>query len=87
MTDERRHVKHELKIWPQFFDDVRSGEKSFDVRFGDRGFEVGNILFLRELVKETGEYTGRETVKRIRFILRDFPGLEAGYIVLGLHNL
>lgn len=84
-----RYVKHELKIWPEYFDDVQSGEKGFDVRKDDRPFEVGNILLLREFNPNTEEYTGREMAKRIRYILREseFAGVAPGFCILGLHNL
>ena len=39
---------HELKIWPEFFEPVASGVKTFEVRRDDRGFAVGDRLRLRE---------------------------------------
>ena len=37
---------HELKLDTEFFDDVKSGKKNFEIRKNDRNFEVGDTLFL-----------------------------------------
>ena len=39
---------HELKTWPQFFDSIVDGTKTFELRKDDRGFEVGDAVLLRE---------------------------------------
>lgn len=41
---------HELKVWPEYFDALASGEKSFEFRKDDREprFAVGDVLRLRE---------------------------------------
>jgi Domain of unknown function (DUF3850) len=39
---------HELKCWPRFFVPLYRGEKTFEFRKDDRGFEVGDVLDLRE---------------------------------------
>jgi ASC-1-like (ASCH) protein len=38
---------HQLKTHPQYFDKVKTGEKTFELRKNDRNFEVGNTLILR----------------------------------------
>lgn len=82
---------HELKCWPEYFEQMVSGAKRFDVRFDDRGFEVGDTLELREFVPERearftewSPYTGRILFCTVGYILRDFAGLQPGYVVLGL---
>lgn len=38
---------HELKLDVRYFDDVKSGNKNFDIRNNDRDFKVGDILELK----------------------------------------
>lgn len=72
--------EHELKINEEFFDDVASGRKPFEIRYNDRGFQTGDYLRLRE--HGPGWY-GRETRKRITYMLNGW-GLQDGYVALGL---
>jgi ASC-1-like (ASCH) protein len=37
---------HKLKIRPEYYDAVASGEKCFEVRFNDRGYQKGDVLVL-----------------------------------------
>jgi hypothetical protein len=39
---------HELKCWPEMFDAVAEGRKTFDVRKNDRGYQTGDRLVLRK---------------------------------------
>lgn len=75
---------HELKIQPKYFKMVKWGMKKFELRKDDRGYQVGDVIILREY--KNGEYTGKEIKKLIWYILRDCPeyGLKEGYCILGL---
>lgn len=41
-------AEHELKTWPSFFEAIRRGEKMFEVRKNDRGFQKGDVLILHK---------------------------------------
>lgn len=41
-------MKHELKIWPQYYCRVADGTKTFEVRRNDRGFQPGDTVVLKE---------------------------------------
>ena len=78
---------HELKCLSSFFDAIQSGEKKFEIREErDRHFEVGDILFLRE-VEGDGSYTGKELRVYVKYIMRhkNFPlGIPEGYAVMSI---
>ena len=50
---------HRLKTWPQYWDAVASGDKTFEVRRDDRGFQKGDIV---ELVRHNGHRIIHPTV-------------------------
>ena len=83
---------HEIKIWPQWFDAVRNGTLSFQVRKNDRNYEIGDTLVLNEFRPGVGEYTGRTLTRTVIYILRGesdsldaaADGIKDGYCGLGL---
>lgn len=77
---------HELKIWPEFFEPIMTGEKTFELRWDDKGFRAGDALWLREWMQRDGVYTGREITKRVTYLLGGF-GLERGYVCMALGDL
>lgn len=79
---------HDLKTVPPYFDDVAGGAKTFEVRRDDRGFAVGDVLRLREWApvpgRGLGDYTGREVFRRVTYVLRDYPEVAEGFVVMGV---
>lgn len=61
---------HELKTWPEFFDAIWDGTKTFEVRKNDRDFQVGDYLYLREWDPHRSDYTGRHGTVRVGYVLR-----------------
>lgn len=59
---------HDLKIWPVYFEAVRSGKKRFEVRKTDRDFKEGDVIVLREYDADRSAYTGRLVAGRIEFV-------------------
>jgi hypothetical protein len=76
----------ELKCWPQYFDALRSGRKSFEVRKDDRLYVEGAILRIREWVPETSSFTGRELRLRVTYVVRGPTawGFPSGWVVMGV---
>lgn len=77
-------TEHELKTWPEFFKDVISGKKKFEVREDDRGFEVGDTLWLQEWDPKSKAYTGHEIRVKVTYILRRLPMLAEGYVIMSI---
>ncbi|MEN3759372.1 ASCH/PUA domain-containing protein [Aeromonas veronii] len=73
---------HELKIKPEYFAAVVSGDKTFEIRNNaDRNFQVGDTL----LLWEWDEGFTSQTVERTVSYITDFEQ-KPGYVVLGLAN-
>lgn len=89
IADTRAPMEHELKCWQSYFHAVFDGTKNFEIRRDDRGFRVGDTLWLRETTYGSGEYTGREARRRITYILRheEDLGLAEGFALLSLESL
>jgi len=78
---------HYLKATPEYFQDVKSGKKLFEVRFNDRDFKVGDILVLQEWLPHTEQYSGDEITKKITYILDDKVYCSPGYVILSLGEI
>lgn len=80
---------HKLKILPQYFETVKEGAKTFEIRKDDRDYKVGDTLILKEyrpLLNIENRFSGEEIKKEISYVLKDCSdyGLEDGYCILGL---
>ena len=91
MAEMKVHCIHDLKTWPQFFDAIACGVKTFELRNDDRGFQVGDVLLLREFdpYKNGGEYSGRLVRRLVIYKLEaaSFQGIEKGWCIMGLEVL
>lgn len=65
----REKKLHRLKILSHFYDAVMAGYKTFEVRFNDRDFRVGDFLLLCEYHPEDDNY-GREMMKQVTYIFQ-----------------
>ena len=88
--------EHVLKTWPVYFDAIKRGDKNFEVRRDDRGFQKGDILVLQRTDPERNlkvdlDYRGavkHELRKRITYVLTGGQfGIEPGFVVLGLSDI
>jgi len=70
----------EKKIWPQYFELVKSGRKKYEFRLADFDVKEGDTLILKEWDPDKMDYTGREITKKagytIKFDLDDFVQKE-----------
>lgn len=78
---------HELKTWPEYFAEVWSDAKTFEVRKADRNFAVGDCLALCEWDPKTQAYTERIAFRTVTYRLDGGQfGIESGFCVLGLKH-
>lgn len=78
---------HDLKTWPEFYKHIASGEKTFEMRYADRKYQVGDILELGEYEPDEG-YTGEFTRRKVTFILAgDGFGIQEGWVCMAIRPL
>lgn len=63
-------MRIEKKTWPELFQKILDGEKTFDLRIADFNCQSGDELVLQEWDPKTKHYTGRELTKTISFVLK-----------------
>lgn len=73
---------HELKIFPEYYNAVVSGLKTFEVRYNDRDFKVGDSLILKEYSGVS--YTGRQTNVVVTYIVDDPSYCKEGYVIMSI---
>lgn len=74
---------HELKVWPEFFHRLWTGEKTFELRKDDRGFKAGDALWLREWEPKGQFYTGHWIRADVTYLCSGM-GLERDYVCMAL---
>lgn len=79
---ENKTKVHTIKLAKMYYEDVKSGKKSFELRKNDREYKQGDILRMLEYAE--GEWTGREMVAEVTYLLKDYAGLEEGYCIMAL---
>ena len=67
---------HKLKISSYYFNDVANEIKTFEIRYNDRDYRVGDFLQLNEFDNITQRYTGRYVIARILYILQNEKYLQ-----------
>lgn len=78
---------HGLKTWPEYFQEVWDGNKTFEVRRNDRNFEVGDKLLLEEYDPKTDCYS-RKILVIVTYILYGGEfGIENDYCVMSIEIL
>jgi hypothetical protein len=82
-------TQHKLKCWTPYYLAIVAGEKKFDVRRDDRGFQKGDLVLLQQYEIGSGYVCGEgghpySIEKKIQYILTGGQfGIEPGYVVLG----
>ncbi len=60
----------EKKIWPKYFNEVKKGNKNYELRLADFKVKRGDTLLLKEWNPKTKKYTGREIKKKAKFVVK-----------------
>ncbi len=73
---------HEVKLAAMYYDDVKDGKKTFELRKNDRNYKEGDKLHMLEF--KDGRHTGRTISADIVYLLEEYTGLTEGYCILGI---
>lgn len=63
-------MKIKKKTWPEMFQKILDGDKTFDLRLADFDCNNGDTIVLEEWDPNTDNYTGRKIEKQISFVLK-----------------
>lgn len=53
------------KIWPEYFEAVQAGRKTYELRLQDFKIEEGDAIVLEEWDPATKSFTGRSITRRV----------------------
>lgn len=84
----RTVTTHYLKTLPPYWEAIDRGEKNFEVRRDDLGFQKGDILVLCYFDEYMGEDKSKQLTRRVTWILTGGQlGIEPGYVVMALEKV
>ena len=61
-------AKIRKKIWPEYFKDIKSGKKTYELRLTDWECKRGDVLILEEWNPKTKKYSGRKVEKKVTYV-------------------
>jgi ASC-1-like (ASCH) protein len=74
---------HELKCWPEYFQAIIDGHKTFEVRLNDRNYQIEDLLLLKEW--NADQYQGRMCLVRVIYILSGGQfGITEDHVVMSI---
>lgn len=82
---------HQLKLRIEFCDAVLSGEKSFEIRRNDRGFQRGDRIVFQAVERVDTDlipcpHEINDVLFEIKYIMNGF-GLENGFVVMAIEKI
>lgn len=80
---------HNIKILEEYARDVLAKRKTFEIRYNDRDYQVGDIIIF--VVVDTNnklkKHSLNNAVWKITYILDDFYGLRNDYIAMSIEEM
>lgn len=82
-------MTHKIKICEAFADAVLRGDKTFEIRNNDRGYQTGDVLQFT-VVSALGfarfDHSLNDALYRVTYVLSGW-GLRDGYVALGIKEV
>lgn len=77
---------HDIKILPDFADAILDGDKTFEIRENDRGYQRGDGIRFEVVGKRPSDSLGDHLISKklfeITYVMNGW-GLKNGYVVFG----
>jgi hypothetical protein len=87
-SEEEKMKVHELKVWPDQFEEIVSGQKRHEYRMNDRDFQSGDLVRLRKWRPVGERYLGPEMMFVVGSISRGPEwGIKTGHCVFTLLDM
>lgn len=77
---------HELKLEYQFQQPILDGEKTFEVRYNDRGYQKGDLVRFRVVDRKNAVEPIENKLYEITYVLSGW-GIEEAYVVFGIRRV
>ena len=61
-------MKIKKKVWPEYFKDIKSGKKTYELRLADWKCKTEDVLILEEWDPKTEKYTGKKIEKKVTYV-------------------
>ena len=61
-------MEFEKKIWPEYFQLIIEGKKTYELRLADFECKEGDLLILKEWDPDSKAFTGREVKKKVTYV-------------------
>ncbi len=77
---------HEIKLEYEFQDPILNGEKTFEVRYNDRGYQRGDRVKFCVTNRKNVYEPIEKKMYAITYVLSGW-GIEPGYVVFGIEEI
>ena len=77
---------HEIKLDYQFQKPILEGDKIFEVRYNDRGYQKGDLVKFHVVNRENIEEPIENQLYEITYVLAGW-GIKEGYVVFGIRRV
>ena len=78
---------HEIKLQKEFADSVMSGEKNFEVRYNDRGYQKGDYIKFKVMNGSMQIFHPLNNLYyKITYVLSGW-GIKEDYVVFGIERV
>ena len=83
---KERMTHHNLKCWPKYFAEIGWGRKTFEVRFNDRNYRVGDTIELREFDPVRQMYSGLWIFVHVSYVMHGGPAFSVNshWCIMGI---